>query len=225
VLWPVDAIVPIVEFPPAMPFTSHATLIPAARQNDAENDCVWSSPTFAVDGEIEFVALHVIVALAFPLLEFSALLVAVIVTVGGFGGTGGAVYSPVVTPLLAIVPTVAFPPAIPFTLHATPLAPPPNPATVAVNTCSPPVGTLAVGGETVTVTPSLSVTLAESLADDSAWLTAVTVTLVEDGSTVGAVYVAVSAPVDAIVPTVEFPPATPFTSHDTFVLDVPLTVA
>jgi hypothetical protein len=224
VLWPVDAIAPTVKFPPAMPFTSHVTFVPAARQNDAENDCVWSSPTSAVDGEIEFVALHVIVALAFPLLELSALLVAVIVTVAGFGGTGGAVYSPVVTPLLAIVPTVAFPPAIPFTLHTTPPVSLPSPATVAVKACSPPVGTLAVCGDTVTVTPSLSVTLAESLADDSAWLTAVTITLGGDGSTVGAVYVAVSAPVDAIVPIVEFPPATPFASHDTFVFDVPLTV-
>ncbi len=127
--------------------------------------------------------------------------------------------------MLAIVPTVALPPAIPLTLHATRPAAPPSPATLAAKTCSSPVGTFAVGGETVTVKLSPRLTVAESLADESAWLTAVTVTLGDDGSTVGAVYVAVPVPVAAIVPTLEFPPAIKFTSHDTLVFEVPATIA
>lgn len=211
--------------PPATPLTSHATLAPAARQNDTENACVWFSPTLADDGEIEFVAAHVMVALALPDFELSALLVAVIVTVAGEGGTGGAVYSAVVALVVAIVPTVALPPAIPLTLQLTPVATLPAPDTLAVNTCSPPVGTLAVIGETVTVTLSCKLTLAVSLACGSAWLTAVTVTLGGDGRIAGAVYVAASVPLDTIVPTVALPPTTPFTSHETFVSEVPVTVA
>ena len=170
-----------------MPFTSHATFVPASRQNEAENACVWLSPTLADRGEIELVALHVIVALALPVFELSAILAAVIVTVAGDGGTGGAVYTAVVAPVVTIVPTVALPPAIPFTLHATPDAALPKPEMLAVKTCSPPVGIFAVGGDTVTVTLSLRLTLAESLADESAWLTAVTVTLGGDGRADGAV--------------------------------------
>ena len=123
------------------------------------------------------------------------------------------------------MPTAAFPPAIPFTLHVTPDAALPNPERFAVNTCSPLVGTFAVGGDTVIATLSLRFTSAESLADESASLTAVTVTLGGDGSTAGAVYVAAPAPVAETVPTPEFPPATPSTSHERFVFDVPVTVA
>ncbi len=82
---------PTVGLPPAIPFTSHAAFVPAARQNDAENACVWFSPTLADGGEIESVALHVIVAVALPVFELSATLVAVSVTVAGDGGTAGAV--------------------------------------------------------------------------------------------------------------------------------------
>lgn len=216
---------PMVEFPPVTPFTSHVRLTPAARQKDDENACVWFNPTLADGGEIKFVALHVIVALALPVFELSAELAAVIVTVGGDGGTGGAVYNAVEALVVAIVPRVAFPPATPFTLHVTPDAALPNPEMFAVNTCSPLVGTFAVGGDTVIATLSLRLTSAESLADESASLTAVTVTLGGDGTAAGAVYVAVSPPVVEIVPTLEFPPATPFTSHETFVSDVPVTVA
>jgi hypothetical protein len=45
----------------------------------------------------------------------SATLVAAIVTVAGEGKPAGAVYSPVDE----IVPTVEFPPAVPFTVHVT----------------------------------------------------------------------------------------------------------
>lgn len=218
-------IVPTSELPPAMPFTSHATLAPAARQKEAENACVWPSPTFADGGEIEFVALHVTVALALPVFELSAALAAVIVTVAGDGGIGGAVYSAVVALVLAIVPTVPLPPAIPLTLQLTPVAALPRPEMFAVKTCSPLVGTLAVFGETLTAMSSLRLTLAEPLACAAAWLTAVTVTLGGEGSTCGAVYVAVPGPVATIVPKLEFPPATPFTSHEMLASGAPATVA
>jgi hypothetical protein len=55
----------------------------------------------------------------------------------------------------------------------------------------------------------------------SACDTAVTVTVAGLGTTEGAVY----SPAVEIVPTVEFPPATPFTCQVTAVLEVPVTVA
>jgi len=53
----------------------------------------------------------------------------VIVTVAGFGTEAGAVYSP----LALIVPTVALPPAMLFTLHVTEELKLPVPATVALH--------------------------------------------------------------------------------------------
>ena len=90
-LAPLALIVPSVAFPPAMPFTSHASVAPAGTHSDALNACDAPSPTLAADGEIELVAEHVIVALALPDFERSAALVAVTVTVAGDGGAGGAV--------------------------------------------------------------------------------------------------------------------------------------
>jgi len=104
------------------------------------------------EGEIEFVAAHVMVTLALPEFELSAALAAATVTVAGDGGTGGAVYSAVAAPVVMIVPSVEFPPAIPFTLQVTPAEESPVPETLAVNTCAPPVGTAAALGETVTIT-------------------------------------------------------------------------
>lgn len=121
----------------------------------------------------------------------------------------------------AIVPTVVFPPAIPLTLQLRPAAKPPVPEMLAVNTCAPPVGTLAVAGETVTTISSLRLTLAEALACASAWLTAVTVTFACDGIVVGAVY----NPDAEIVPALPLPPAAPFTSHVTLVFALPVTMA
>lgn len=82
---------PKLELPPVNPFTSQATLEPAARQNEAPNDCGWPSATFAAAGEIAFVAVHVIVTLAPPDADVSATLVAVTVTVAGDGTDEGAV--------------------------------------------------------------------------------------------------------------------------------------
>jgi len=90
----------------------------------------------------------VIVTLALPDLEVSSALVAPTVTVAGEGGADGAVYVAVAAPVpaFAIVPIVELPPAIPFTLQVTPLFAVPE--TLAVNTCAPPDGTLAIAGET-----------------------------------------------------------------------------
>jgi len=118
---------------------------------------------------------------------------------------------------------------MPFTLHVTAVPEAPEPPIIAVKSCAPSVATLALAGETVIVmlAPLARVTLAEPLAAVSAWLTAVTVTVTveDDGSALGAVYIAASAPLDVIVPTVELPPATPFTSHVTLVFALPPTVA
>ena len=107
-------------------------------QNDAVKGCVWPSPTLAEEGEIKFDAAHVIVTLAAPVFEASATLVAITFTVAGEGGAAGAAYTAVAAPLAAIVPTTESPPAIPFTLQATPFAGLPVAEMLAVNTCAPP---------------------------------------------------------------------------------------
>jgi hypothetical protein len=187
VLEPLATIVPRVEFPPAIPFTSHTLLAPAGRQKDAVKVCCWPRPTFVESGEIEFVAAQVIVAVALPNFELSAALVAVTVTAGGEGGADGAVYAAVVVPVDTIVPMVELPPAIPFTLHVKPAAGLPIAVSLAVKTCSPFVGTLTALGATVTATSSSRLTIAEPLACVSAWLTAVTVALGGAGRMAGAV--------------------------------------
>lgn len=84
------------------------------------------------------------------------------------------------------MPTVALPPVMPLTLHVTPDEEVPE--TVAVKTCAPPVGTLAVCGATDTaMLVCNSVTAEDPLACGSAWLTAVTVTVAGLGNVAGAV--------------------------------------
>lgn len=53
-------------------------------------------------------------------------------------------------PLVTIVPSAAFPPAMPFTFQVTFVEALPEPVTVAVKSCAPPAGTVAVSGETLT---------------------------------------------------------------------------
>ncbi len=92
------------------------------------------------------------------------------------------------TPLVAtIVPTVKFPPEIPFTLQLNPGAGFPLAVIIAVNTCAPPAGTLAAGGATDIAMSSSKVTLADPLSEAFASLTAVTVTCTAAGITAGAV--------------------------------------
>jgi len=81
-------------------------------------------------------------------------LVAVAVTVQPAGGTAGAVYFPVAS----MTPSVAFPPGIPLTVQVTAVLA--APFTKAVNRRSPPTGTLAAVGETVTVWANAGAALA-----------------------------------------------------------------
>ncbi len=136
------------------PSTSHAIGVPPATHSEAVNSCVWPSAMEITDGEIVFELAQVIVTLAAADLELSAVLVAVTVTMAGDGGTAGAIYRPVVTlfdaPVETIVPSAAVPPAIPFTFHRTLAAAAAPPVTVAVKTCAPPDGTVAIDGEMLT---------------------------------------------------------------------------
>ncbi|MGH9717457.1 MAG: hypothetical protein ACRD4R_12130 [Candidatus Acidiferrales bacterium] len=102
------------------------------------------------DGDIELAAPQVMVTVALADLALSATLVAVTVTVDGAGTVAGAVYSAVVALLDAINPTVEFPPAALLTLQVTSALWPPFPVTVAVNSCAPPVVTLALVGAIIT---------------------------------------------------------------------------
>lgn len=129
-----------------------------------------------------------IVTLALADLEVSSMLAAVTVTVAGDGGADGAVYVAVAVPVpvFAIVPIIELPPAIPFTLQVTPVLIVPE--TLAVNTCAPPDGTLAVAGESemlIAMLPS-RFTVAEPLICGSASLTALMRIFEEEGSTEGA---------------------------------------
>ena len=217
----VVTIVPRVALPPAVPFTSQAITVPGARQNAAVKLCVCPNATLAAPGAIVFALEQVIVTLAFPNFAASATLVALTLTVAGEGGVAGAVNTAVVAPFATTVPSVAFPPATPFTLQVTPVAGLPEPVTVVVNTCAPPVATLTGLGATLTTMSSLRLTPAAALACESAVLTASTVTLAGDGKSTGAVYV----PPAEIGPTLTFPPGTLFTIHRTLWSVAPVTVA
>jgi len=159
----------------------------------------------------------VTVILADPDFVVSACDTAVTVTVAGLGTAEGAVYSPEVE----IVPTVEFPPVAPFTCQVTAVLE--VPVTVAVNCCVFATCTDADAGATETLTCAWAVTVTAADADlvVSACDTAATVTVAGLGTAEGAVY----SPEVEIIPTVEFPPATPFTCQLTAVLEVPETVA
>src|SRR5215470_6824691 len=93
-----------------------------------------------------------------------------------------------------MTPTVAFPPAVPFTDQVTVSAL--SPVTVAVNCCTWPAATNAVCGEIVTAAVgAVTVTIAEAVFVVSVLLVAITVAVVF-AVTVGAVYL----PVASIVP-------------------------
>lgn len=85
-----DTIVPIVESPPAIPFTSHVIEMPEAPQKEAMNVCVCARFTSAEGGEMELCDEHVTVTPALADFDGSAALIAVTVTLGGEGGTAGA---------------------------------------------------------------------------------------------------------------------------------------
>ena len=85
------------------------------------------------------------VTVAFPMDDGVATLAALMVTVGGFGTAAGAVKSPVeeMLPALAVQVTAAFV----------------EPVTAALNCCVAPAETVAVTGDTLTVTGAAAVTL------------------------------------------------------------------
>ena len=87
------------------------------------------------------------VTVALALSVVSAALVAVTVTVFGFGKFCGATY----IPAELIVPAVEFPPARPLIDQVTEVLL--VPVTEAINGCPAPARTLAVVGATVTATP------------------------------------------------------------------------
>lgn len=124
-------------------------------------------------------------AVAVPPEDAFATLVALMVTLAGLGGVAGAANRPVAE----MIPTTAFPPAIPLTLHVTAVFA--EPVTVALNWLVPDGATVTVAGETVTVTGgpagACTVTLATPLADASAALVARTVTTAGLGTAAGAV--------------------------------------
>jgi len=121
-----------------------------------------------------------------------------------------------------MVPTIEFPPAVPFTLQVTAVEGLPVPGvTVAVKSCAVEVETVAEVGSTLIAMLSCNVTVTEALSFGLTCATAVTVTLEPGGKIVGAV----NSPAAEIVPVVAPPPLTPFTSHVTFVFASPVTVA
>jgi hypothetical protein len=110
---------------------------------------------------------------------------------------------------------------MPFTLQVTAFEESPAPAILAVNACPAPVDTVAEVGEIPITIPPVSMTMADAVAVLSALLDAVTVTVGGEGIALGAVY----KPLEEIVPSVAFPPATPPANHVTLLFEVPVTIA
>ena len=211
---------PTVALPPAAPLTDQVTLVLEEPVTVAENCCVFPACTEADVGatETEMVAppAVMVTGTTATLLE-STLLTAKIFTLAGEGTAAGAVYRPE----LEMVPNVELPPVIAFTSQVTAVFD--VPVTVEVNCCVCPVCTEADEGEIEIAIPAepVMVTAADAILLESAALTAAMVTVAGDGAVDGAVY----TPEPEIVPTVEFPPVTPFTDQATAVLDVPVTEA
>jgi len=87
--------------------------------------------------------------------------------------------------------------------------------------CPAPVETVAEVGEIPITVPPVSVTMADPVAVLSVLLDAVTVMVGGEGIALGAVY----KPLGETVPTLAFPPATPFANQVTLLFDVPVTIA
>jgi hypothetical protein len=153
-----------------------------------------------------------------PVLDGSAALVAVTVTVSGAGTADGAVYSPVP---LTVPQAAALHPA-PSKLQVTAVFE--VPTTDAFNCCVAPVITEVLAGVTVTTTTDMIVTVADAVLLGSAMLVATTLTLAGEGATSGAVYTAANE-LDATVPQEEPLQPAPITLHATAEFDVPVTVA
>src|SRR5579863_6402739 len=119
-----------------------------------------------------------------------------------------------------MVPVVALPPAAPFTSQFT-FGTGVDPTVVTINCCVAPASTVAEFGETLKAEAAVMVTFAVPEAVVSACETAVMVVVAGFGIVAGAVY----SPLDEIVPTVELPPAVPFTCQATAEFDAFTTLA
>lgn len=118
------------------------------------------------------------------------------------------------------MPTVALPPATPFTAHVTGVVV--LPETIVLNCSVLPRTRLTVIGITVRELDSATrLTFAEALKVVSACEIAMIVTVVGFGTLKGAMY----RPVVEIMPMVEFPPGVPFTCHVTAVVELLLRLA
>jgi len=115
-----------------------------------------------------------------PVLDGSAELVAVTVTVAGDGTAEGAVYSPVP---LTVPQAAALHPA-PCTAQVTAVFE--LPTTDAFSCCVAPVATEVLAGVTVTTTTDTIVTVADAVLLGSAMLVAITLALAGEGATTGA---------------------------------------
>lgn len=123
------------------------------------------------------------------------------------------------------MPKVELPPEMPLTSQV--MGVPGATHIDAMKTWVVPRLTFAVPGEREFAAAQEIVTAAEADFEGSATLIASTVTTSGEDGIAGAVYVAESAPVEAIVPSVEFPPGTLLTFQLTagFATEVPVTVA
>src|SRR6185437_4448500 len=140
--------------PPTMPFTSQVSAVPGATHSTAVKNCVSPAVTIADKGAIEFGAAQETVTLADADLDGSTTLVATTVT-ALLGGTGGAVYVAVSSPMTVSVPVAASPLVSPppATLRLQLTAGFPPPLTVALKVCVPPGVTCAAFGAMFTVIP------------------------------------------------------------------------
>jgi hypothetical protein len=153
-----------------------------------------------------------------PVLDGSAVLVAVTVTVDGEGTAEGAVYSPA----LSTVPHAEALHPAPCTLHVTAVFE--VPTTDALICWVAPVKTDVLAGVTLTTTTGMMVTSADAVLLASAMLVATTWMLAGEGATSGAVYTAVSELVASVPQEAPLHPV-PVKLHATAVFDIPVTVA
>ena len=142
---PEEEINPVAWLPPVTPFTCQVTAVLATPFTVAVNCCVVKMATLTGLGVTATATCSATVTEADPESAALAAETAVTVTVAGLGIVLGAVYNPAVV----IVPTVALPPAVPFTCQVTAVFV--VPVTVSRNCLVAPGLTVAEAGVTVTV--------------------------------------------------------------------------
>ncbi|MGA7767407.1 MAG: hypothetical protein WCA27_14435 [Candidatus Sulfotelmatobacter sp.] len=166
-----------------IPVIVHVTAVLEEPVTVALNCFCALTPTWALVGDMEIATTlpEVIVTVADPDLVGSESKVAVTVTIGGFGGVEGAVYSPLALMLPQADPLHPVPAMLQITRGLE------LPLTAAVNCNWAPGFTWAEGGDTLTATAATSATAAEAEAEGSATAVAFTATLGGAGKVAGAV--------------------------------------